>query len=374
MKRSSRCLGASALIALAPAIWLYPYAEHLSTSIKAIYTLATMPSEDITNFFKSYEVLEKMGTDARFGVKDEADAKAIHDLYKVLNQICAAGVVMEIMTLPPVLDRRATLMENQYLWLDRVVEHMKLQPGERMLDMGSGRGKAAAYISERTGAGVIQINIDETQIEFGKELAKAKGIYDRMEFHTQDFNLPKPYIADNSLGGLLCHQACVFVANKTKHLKEMYRLIKPGGHVVQLEWLTKDFGDRPDIGETGRYGKFDFGNATHRELVRKMGVLFGGSFPSGVLEWEAAFKEAGFELLLSHDPGEIPSILMFDAANNAYEPLGNAIIWLAGIGLLPKHLGELFVRLRTYYEASREAYQMDLATLSWEFIARKPLA
>merc|ERR1712107_714283 len=57
---------------------------------------------------------------------------------------------------------------------------------------------------------------------------------------------------------------------------------------------------------------------------------------------------------------------MFDDANKVYEPLADAIIWLADVGLLPKRLGELFVRLRTYYEAAREAYLMDLASLTWE--------
>merc|ERR1712232_129944 len=338
------------------------------------HTLATMPQEDIDNFFKAYERLEVMGTDGNVGVRTDEDRKAIHDLYKVLNQICAAGVLMEIMLLPPTLDKSKTVLENIWLYVDRQTDFLQLKPGyNKVLDTGSGRGKIAAHVSERTGANIVQINIDETQIAFAQNLAKKKGIFDRMEWHQQDFNLPYPYIADNSLDGHYCAQACAFIADKVKHLKEMYRMIKPGGYTYHLEWLIKDFGDRADNKPVSRYGLFDKNNATHRELVRKTGVIVGGAYPSGVLEWEEAFKEAGFELLLSHDPGEVPSLLLFEETNKVYEPLADGIIWLSNHGVLPKRLGDMFVRLRTYWEGAVQAHEEELVSLSWEFVARKPL-
>ena len=372
MKRAG--LSISVLLPLAIAGWLYPYAEHISTSVRAFYTLATMPEEDISNFFKAYDRLETMGVDGRIGIKDDEDAKAVHDIYKVLNHICAAGVLMEIMLLPPAMDHKATVLQNIYLWQDRMIEQLRLKPGDRVLDTGSGRGKIAAYVSENTGADIIQINIDETQIQMGKEIAEQKGIADRMEFHVQDFNKPYPYLADGSLAGQYCAQACAFLADKKAHLKEMYRLLKPGGYVYNLEWLTKDFGERPENTLPGRYGAFDMGNATHRELTRRTGVIVGGAFPSGVLEWEEAFREAGFELIHSQDPGEVGSMLLFDRTNKVYEPLADMVVRLAEWGMLPKRLADLFLRLRKYWDSAVEAYEMELVSLSWEFVARKPLS
>ena len=40
------------------------------------------------------------------GMPSEADKKAIHDYYRVLNVLLTVGVVMEIMVLPPVIDRQ----------------------------------------------------------------------------------------------------------------------------------------------------------------------------------------------------------------------------------------------------------------------------
>mmetsp|Transcript_112562 Transcript_112562/g.363576 ORF Transcript_112562/g.363576 Transcript_112562/m.363576 type:complete len:366 (-) Transcript_112562:107-1204(-) len=363
-----RCLCSLALVGVLLAALAFPYQEHLATSFNALVTLATMPSEDIDNFFKAYDVLETMGADGRVGVKSEADAKAVADLYKVLSQICAAGVLMEIMLLPPAMDKRATVLQNIFLWQARMIDHLELKPGDRVLDLGSGRGIIAANVANATGAGVIQVNLDPTQIAFGRKLAERRGLLDRMEFHVQDFNQPYPYLADGSVDAQYCAQACAFMHDKKRHLREMYRLLKPGGIVYNLEWLVKDFGERP-----GHRGAFQVGNATQRELVRRTGVLVAGSFPAGVLEWEEAFAEAGFELLKSHDPGEVGSLLLLDKTNKVYEPIADAIIWLSQHGLLPKRLGEMFTRFRTYWESAFEAYEQDLVSLSWEFVARKPI-
>ena len=40
------------------------------------------------------------------GMPREDDYKAVHDYYRVLNVILTAGVVMEIMLVPPVIDRK----------------------------------------------------------------------------------------------------------------------------------------------------------------------------------------------------------------------------------------------------------------------------
>ena len=55
----------------------------------------------------------------------------------------------------------------------------------------------------------------------------------------------------------------------------MYRMLKPGGIVYNLEWVAKDFGDRPanDPRAGSHRGAMDFHDETHRELARRTGVL-----------------------------------------------------------------------------------------------------
>jgi len=88
-------------------------------------------------------------------------------------------------------------------------------PGKTVLDVGSGRGKIAQRVNKDTkGAKVIQVNIDETQIAFSKQLAKNAGNEDQMEFHIQDYNLGFPYIEDGSLDAQYCAQACAFMRTR----------------------------------------------------------------------------------------------------------------------------------------------------------------
>jgi len=160
---------------------------------------------------------------------------------------------------------------------------------------------------------------------------------------------------------------CVY-ANKTKFLKEVYKKLKPGGMVYNLEWLAKD-----KSGNSSTVANYDPTNQEHRELVRRTGVLVAGSFPSGIWEWEQAFKEAGFELIASREPAPVPCIVVVEKTNKVYEPLADALVWLADRGLVSKRFRDLFVRLRTYWEAAVAAHEQELVSLTYEFVARKPL-
>ena len=52
------------------------------------------------------------------GMPREDDYKAVHDYYRVLNVILTAGVVMEIMLVPPVIDRKQAsgLQRDTSVW------------------------------------------------------------------------------------------------------------------------------------------------------------------------------------------------------------------------------------------------------------------
>ena len=47
------------------------------------------------------------------GMPRADDYKAVHDYYRVLNVILTAGVVMEIMLVPPVIDRKQGITDDR---------------------------------------------------------------------------------------------------------------------------------------------------------------------------------------------------------------------------------------------------------------------
>mmetsp|Transcript_93855 Transcript_93855/g.208804 ORF Transcript_93855/g.208804 Transcript_93855/m.208804 type:complete len:140 (+) Transcript_93855:1-420(+) len=138
--------------------------------------------------------------------------------------------------------------------------------------------------------------------------------------------------------------------------------------VYNLEWLAKDKSENKTT-----VANYDKTNKTHRELVRRTGVLVGGSYPSGIAEWEAAFKAAGFVLIASREPAPVPCLKVFEDTNKVYEPLTNVLMWLADIGLVSQRFKDLFMRLRTYWESAAQAHEMELVSLTYEFVAQKPL-
>merc|ERR1719471_337978 len=78
------------------------YWEHLRLGYDALRQLQELPQEHIDDFFEAYKRLSVMSV----GGPSPEDKKAVADYYRVLNIILTAGVVMEIMLLPPVIDRK----------------------------------------------------------------------------------------------------------------------------------------------------------------------------------------------------------------------------------------------------------------------------
>ena len=62
----------------------------------------------------------------------EADKKAVHDYYRVLHRILAAGVVMEIMLVPPVIDRSQGILKNLDMWQTRMMDRLTIKPGDKV--------------------------------------------------------------------------------------------------------------------------------------------------------------------------------------------------------------------------------------------------
>jgi cyclopropane fatty-acyl-phospholipid synthase-like methyltransferase len=370
MAMKSCCLIFAILVGVISIVYrkfLVDLSGYAMISYRGIQELRAMPSEEIDDFFKAYEVLEKMGTDGKYGVQTPEDAKALHDYYRVLHRILAVGVVLEVMMLPPTLDPQVGVLGNLQLFFTRMSEFLNVQPGQRVLEFGSGRGKIAQFMHNKKGVKVVQVNIDETQLSHSKLLAQEAGNEEFMEFINQDYNEPFPMVKDGSLDAVYCAQACAFVANKTKFLQEEYRMLKPGGMVYHLEWLRKDKSEF----NSSTIAKYDSNNKTHFELVRQAGVLVGGAFPSGILEWERAFKEAGFHLIHSREPAAFHALYLMNDADRFYKPVHVACRFLADWGIIGPRLAQLFDRLRTYVEAAFTAMNLELCTLTYEFVAQK---
>ena len=105
----------------------------------------------------------------------------------------------------------------------------KINKGNVVIDLGSGAGNDAFIARHETGetGKVIGIDFSTPMIEKARKNVEAKG-FNNVEFRQGDIeNMP---VADNTADVIVSNCVLNLVPNKDGVIKEIYRVLKPGGH------------------------------------------------------------------------------------------------------------------------------------------------
>lgn len=116
--------------------------------------------------------------------------------------------------------------------LDRFVRELRLEPGQRLVDLGCGRGGAGLFVAAATGAALTGIDIAEAALVAARARATAMGLeaaFRRGEFEAT--GLPDAF-AD----GVMSIDALVFTLDKAAALRELRRIVRSGGRLVFTSW------------------------------------------------------------------------------------------------------------------------------------------
>ena len=96
-----------------------------------------------------------------------------------------------------------TLDEAQAAKLDLVCRKLRLRPGERVVEAGSGWGALALHMARHYGVSVRSFNLSREQVEYARDWARAESLDDRVEFVRDDYrNVSGRYDAFVSVGML----------------------------------------------------------------------------------------------------------------------------------------------------------------------------
>jgi cyclopropane fatty-acyl-phospholipid synthase-like methyltransferase len=120
---------------------------------------------------------------------------------------------------------------------DVIIGKLPVGPGHRVLDVGCGIGKPAVRLARATGAAVVGISINQTQVDEAAALARAEGLGDRVTFQLANA-LDMPF-EDGSFDAVLAFESIVHM-ERLPALEEMARVLKPGGHIALTDLVKVD--------------------------------------------------------------------------------------------------------------------------------------
>ncbi|KAK1757933.1 S-adenosyl-L-methionine-dependent methyltransferase [Echria macrotheca] len=278
--------------------------------------------------------------------------------YGVLNHLCALGAV-EKMYIPPLMDRRASVLENQLLYERAIARSIGLKSGDRVLDLGCGRGRVAAHMATAIpGVQVTGINIDPNQIAQARVFSDERGLPN--EFVVQDFNsLPLPF-SDNQFDAFYQIQALSLCKDLPALFREIYRVVKPGARVSLLDWVSLP--------------AYDPGNAEHVELMRRVKPLIGAVGTPTPKSLEVALEAAGFVVVKSENASlDGLQALLIDKVDVYFRAMRQMILGMVKLRMLPPHFKTLIDRLCLDGEAFVKMDKMRLITTSYWVVAEKPV-
>ncbi|MYW91426.1 class I SAM-dependent methyltransferase [Amycolatopsis rubida] len=174
-----------------------------------------------------------------------------------------------------------------------VVEALRIEPGNRLLDLACGRGGYGLEIASRTGAQLIGVDFARAALGQAQALARHFDSVDA-EFILGD--LAGTTLASGSVDAVACVDAIQFQPTAAS-FGEIRRVLRPGGRVALTTWEAADPADERVPARI--------------RAVDTEGGLAGAGFTNVVVrerpQWRAA-ERAMWEEAAALDPGEDPAL------------------------------------------------------------------
>ena len=150
-------------------------------------------------------------------------------------------------------------------WRRRAIQLLAMQPGARVLDLATGTGDLALAAARAIpDAHLVGVDPSAGMLAVGIDKVRAAGLAQRIEMRQGDAQHLE--FADASFDGVTMGFGIRNVPDRSQALREMRRVLRPGGRVVLLE------ASEPGPGLLG------WGARVHlRVIVPRLGALVGGA-------------------------------------------------------------------------------------------------
>lgn len=162
-----------------------------------------------------------------------------------------------------------------------VAQKLRVRDMDPVLDLGCGIGGPLRGVVRATGANVTGVTINEHQVARAREITSALPEYMRKRCHymVNDY-LDIKGLEPNSFEAAFYMESSLHCENRTKTFTETFRLLKPGGRLVAMEYFTLPAWNPDD--------------PAHSELMKKHLHGNGAARTPSIEEGLKMIRDAGF--------------------------------------------------------------------------------
>lgn len=121
----------------------------------------------------------------------------------------------------------------------KMVDMAGISTGHRVLDVAAGAGEQSITAAKKVGSSgyVLATDISPEILGFAKQLAREAGMNN---IETQVMDGENLAVPDSSFDAVISRVGLIYFPDQQKALREMFRVLKPGGKVAAIVYSTPD--------------------------------------------------------------------------------------------------------------------------------------
>ena len=130
------------------------------------------------------------------------------------------------------------ILDASHRTVEKLASLLEADRDSQILDIGAGYGGTARYLAKNLGCRVTCLNLSEVQNDRNRKLNQERGLQDLIE--VIDGNFEEIPLAADSQNIVLSQDAILHSGNRQQVVREVYRVLKPGGQFVFTDIMQAD--------------------------------------------------------------------------------------------------------------------------------------